>query len=395
MNTLFVVWFKEMLDTLRDRRTLAAMIIAPVLVMPLFIILPQKLLTKQFEEQEAAVIQVAVAGSEYAPAMMDFLRASGEVEIIETGDPGELVLDKDASVGLVILPDFEAALAEEGSTQIRLLSDRSKMTSGSQVSRVELVLQSYAQAIVAERLAARGVDVDLLMPIEIRSENVATPQQMGGSFIGMMLPMLIVLWALIGGMYTAIDVTAGEKERLTLEPLLMTPVGRAQVVVGKLLAVMSTSLVALILAVSSMLIAFQVSMPAMTGEANMTFNVSLQTAALILLASLPVVLMFGSLEIAVCLLARSFKEAQNYIVPMQFVVMFPAIAVMMMPDLAPSPAAFAIPIFNTIVVLRDLLLGTWELSTFGIMLASSLVYAAVGIGVAIWQFGREKVLFRT
>ena len=270
------------------------------------------------------------------------------------------------------------------------------MTSGSQVSRVELVLQSYAQAIVTERLAARGVDVDLLTPIEIRGENVATPQQMGGSFIGMMLPMFIVLWALIGGMYTAIDVTAGEKERLTMEPLLMTPVGRAQVVLGKLLAVMSTSLVALILAVSSMLIAFQVSMPTMgAGEADMTFNVSLQTAALILLASLPVVLMFGSLEIAVCLLARSFKEAQNYIVPMQFVVMLPAIAVMMLPDLAPSPVAFTIPIFNTIVVLRDLLVGTWELSTFGIMLASSLVYAAVGIGFAIWQFGREKVLFRT
>jgi sodium transport system permease protein len=157
---------------------------------------------------------------------------------------------------------------------------------------------------------------------------------------------------------------------------------------------MTTSLVALTLSVSSMLVAFAlVPLGSAEGEA-LRLQVDLQTALLLVLAALPVVLMFSALEMAVCILARSFKEAQNYVVPLQFVVLMPAVAVMVLPDLAPPLAGYAIPIFSTLVVLRDLFLGRVDPAAFAVMTGSALAYAALAVALALRQFGREKVLFR-
>jgi sodium transport system permease protein len=125
------------------------------------------------------------------------------------------------------------------------------------------------------------------------------------------------------------------------------------------------------------------------------FSVAPQTVLLILLAAFPVTLMFGALEIAICIFARSFKEGQNYIVPLQFVVIIPAMAIMFLPDLALPAATYAVPIFGAVVILRDLLLDTARAPEFGIMLGSSVVYAALCVALAVYQFRQERVLFRT
>ncbi len=390
--TVWRVLAKELLDTLRDRRTLFAMVLGPVLVMPLFVLLPQRLMQRQVNAQQASVIRVAVAGAENAPSLVDALEASREVELLQTDDPAALIRDDGADVGLVFPPGFESDLAERRTTEVRLVADESELLSV-RTERLRSLLGEYAQAVVTARLEAEGVDPSWLMPFAIEDVNIASPRQMSGAFLGMMLPMFIVLWSLLGGMYTAIDVTAGEKERLTLEPLLAAPVGRAQVVLGKLLAVVTTSLVALVLAVGSMLVAFAVA-PPVGGEAGASLGVEPGTAVLLLLATLPVVILFSALEMTVCLVARSFKEAQNYITPLQFIVLLPAVVVMVSPDLAPSLPAFAVPVFSTLVVLKDVFLGRVDAQAFAVMTLSSLAYAGAAIGLAIWQFGRERVLFR-
>jgi sodium transport system permease protein len=391
---VWVVLRKELIDTLRDRRTLWAMILGPVLVMPLFVILPQKLIEGQRVEQQATVIRLAVGGAEGAPALVEFIQASGEIELLAVDHPAVAVREGQAGVGLILPPGFDAALGAEHPAVVQLLADQSKMASSLQAERVRGLLQRYAQTVIVERLAARGMDPAVLAPYALESVNLATDQQMGGLLLGLMLPMFIVLWALIGGMYTAIDVTAGEKERLTLEPLLTTPAGRGQIVFGKLLAVMATSVAALALSVTSMLVAFSLAFPGNGETGEMVVRVEPVTGLLILLATLPLVLMFSGLEMAVCLLARSFKEAQNYIVPLQFVVLLPAMGVMVLPDLAPALPAFAIPVFSTLVVLRDLFAGHVDPAAMVLMSLSSLVYGGLAVGLAVWQFNRERVLFR-
>jgi sodium transport system permease protein len=395
-HPIVVIWFKELLDNLRDRRTLYAMIIAPMLLTPLLVVLPQRLLAEQRKAQENAVVKVAVAGAEHAPALIESLRASSKVEVIEASNPEEAIRARRATIGLIIPAGFEAALTEGKSPQVAILSDQSKFTQSLQASRVEILVRAYAQTIVAQRLAARGVDVSVMTPFKIDSQNIASAQQMGGAFLAMMLPMFIVLWGLVGGMYTAIDVTAGEKERLTLEPLLVSPTSRTQIVLGKLLAIITTSFISLALSVLSMLVAFQIAPPDYgAGAASVNFSVAPQTVLLILLAAFPVTLMFGALEIAICIFARSFKEGQNYIVPLQFVVIIPAMAIMFLPDLALPAATYAVPIFGAVVILRDLLLDKARAPEFGIMLGSSVVYAALCVALAVYQFRQERVLFRT
>jgi sodium transport system permease protein len=364
-----------------------------VLIMPIFVILPQRLIRGQIETQQQEAIRVAVADSGQASGLLRYLEESGEVRLVQVADPAEAVREEEAAVGLILADDFEAAIRQERPAQVQVLADDSELTGGVQAGRLRELLASYSQAVIEERLAARGLDPEVVVPFEIESVNVATQQEMSGAFLGMMLPMFIVLWSLVGGMYTAIDVTAGEKERLTLEPLLTTPVGRAQLVLGKLLAVVTTSAVALALSVASMLVAFAL-VP--MGEADLAIRVQVEpvTAALLVLAALPIVLMFSALEMAVCILARSFKEAQNYVVPLQFVVLIPAIAVMVLPDLSPPLAGYAIPIFSTLVVLRDLFVGRAEAAPFLLMAGSALVYAVLAVLLAMRQFGRERVLFR-
>ncbi len=395
-HPVLVIWFKELLDNLRDRRTLYAMILAPMLVMPLLVVLPQKLLADQRKAQENAVVKVAVAGAEHAPALIESLRASRKVEVVEASNPAEAIRARQATIGLIIPEGFEASLAEGKIMEVAILSDQSKFMQSLQASRIEILIRSYSQTIVAQRLAARGVDVSVLTPFKIDAQNIASAQQMGGALLAMMLPMFIVLWGLVGGMYTAIDVTAGEKERLTLEPLLVSPTSRTQIVLGKLLAIISTSFVSLALSVFSMLIAFQIALPDFgAGGGEMNFTVAPQTVLLILLAAFPVTLMFSALEIAICIFARSFKEGQNYIVPLQFVVIIPAMAIMFLPDLALPAATYAIPIFGAVVILRDLLLDTARATEFGVMLGSSVVYAALCVALAVYLFRQERVLFRT
>jgi sodium transport system permease protein len=346
------------------------------------------------ETQGQEALRVAVSGAEHAPRLMAYLEEDGEVVLVEAADPAEAVRNEDAAVGLIVAEGFEAAVQEEGRAEVQVLADESELTGGVQEGRLRELLASYSQAIVAERLAARGLDPTVIVPFAIESVNVATEQEMSGAFLGMMLPMFIVLWALVGGMYTAIDVTAGEKERLTLEPLLTTPVGRVQLVLGKLMAVVTTSVVALALSVASMLVAFTlVPLGEAEGQA-LRLQVEPGTALLLVLAALPIVLMFSALEMAVCILARSFKEAQNYIVPLQFVVLIPAVAVMVLPDLSPPLGGYAIPIFSTLVVLRDLFVGRVEAVPFAVMAGSAVVYATLAVLLALRQFGRERVLFR-
>ncbi len=397
MRLITTIWFKEILDTIRDRRTLYAMIVAPLVLMPLITILPQRFMISQMEQIEEARIELAVVGAEYGPQLVAYLEETGEVEVIEPPADLERALQEgEILVALTIPADFAAAIAAEEPISLTVSLNESKMTSSQTAGRVQGLLQAYGQQLVAQRMEARGIDPTLLVPIQIERQNAASEEQMGGFFLGMLLPMLIALWAVVGGMYTAIDVTAGEKERGTLEPLLVVPVSRAQIVLGKLLAVISTSLAAVFLSVVSMYFAmrfFPVEMLAEEG-ASVSFALPLQTVLLIILVALPLVVMLNSLEIAICTFARTFKQAQNYLMPLQFIIMLPAVPLMIVPDLALPFAAYAVPIVGALLSFQDLLTGTVETAAIGLTVGSSLVYAAICLGIAIYVFTRERILFR-
>ena len=392
---ILTIWGKELLDTLRDRRTLVVMILVPALMMPVFTLLPQYLMRGQIQGQETASLVIDVQGASHGPELVEFLRQAG-AEIREVpGEPSDLVREDQARAVLVIPPGFQAQLEAERPAPLTIVQDDSDMMSSVAAGRVRDLVNQFAQRVAADRLARRGLDTDLLKPLDVGHVNVASQAQMGGVFLGMFVPMFLVLFAFLGGMYTAIDVTAGEKERGTLEPLLVAPVSRTALVLGKLLAVFVTSFGAVILSLLSTYIAFQLIPSDFFGR-QMSFTLPLEKMLWLILAALPLTVLLNGVEIITCIFARSFKEAQNYITPLQLGLMLPALVVGFLPGFKAPAWSYLVPTLGQMAIFRDVLAGgPLDRGHLVASLVSASVCAVVAVAAAVRTFQRESVLFRT
>ncbi len=395
MRRLLMIWGKELLDTLRDRRTLAVMTLVPVLLMPLLALLPQALIRGQIEEQQETALLVEVYGAANGPALVDYLRLAGAEVSEVTADPRALVREQKSSVVLVIPPSFASQIAAQRPAQVILVLNESNIRANLIASRVEDLVDRFAQGVAARWLVERGLNPVLLDPLQVVREDAASHQQMGGVFLGTFMPMFLILFAFLGGMYTAIDVTAGEKERGTLEPLLVAPVGRTEVVLGKLLAVFATSFGAVILALLSTYAAFQILPHEFFGR-DMSSALPLSRILWLVVAALPFTLLLNGIEMSICLFARSFKEAQNYITPLQLLLMLPAFVVGLLPGFQAPGWAYAVPALAQMAIFRDILSGAaLDYGHLGLSLATAGLGAALAIAGAVQVFRRESVLFRT
>jgi sodium transport system permease protein len=218
-------------------------------------------------------------------------------------------------------------------------------------------------------------------------------------------------------MQMAVTTSAGEKERLTLEPVLFTPVSRAQLVLGKLLAVL-TSVIAFLasmgISIGLSVIGFVLVLAARgdlarTNGAGLsstqafastlpqvgTYSISPLSVVLLLFSVLPVILLGASIQIVLATWARNSDEAYGYLNPINFLSTLLMFALILMEDFVPKLWQYGIPIFGTILSMRDLLTGKWQPAALTLMFVSSLLYALLAIGLAVWMYGREEVLFRT
>ncbi|GAC1430584.1 MAG: ABC transporter permease [Chloroflexota bacterium] len=395
MTIVGIIYRKELLDTIRDRRTLLVMIVVPLLLMPALIVGLNKLTTSSAR----ATARVAVSGTGYVPQLMALLRADSTLKVVTDGDPAALVRDQKADVGLVVGPAFAARLRASLPAPLTIVSDETQATSSLGAERVRAVLQAYQTRIAFGRLRARGVDPHLLEVVAIGTRNVASQQAMSGLILSFILPVFLVIWAITGGMYTAIDVAAGEKERNTLEALLMTPARKVEITIGKLLAVTSVAFVAMIAAVGSL--AYSLQRWPLEGRAAggpggaAAASLPAATLAVMLGIGLLLALTFSSLELALSVFARSFKEAQNYITPLYLATLVPVSAINAIPTLRPATGLFLIPVISAVLVFKEALLGRMQLLHLLLSCASLAVFAAASVAAASYVFTRESVLFKT
>ncbi|MCL6580290.1 MAG: ABC transporter permease [Firmicutes bacterium] len=391
-----VVARKELLDTLRDRRTWVAMIVMPLVIIPVMLLLAPSAVESQIERIEKTTFRVAVVGDEEAESLVAALEATPGLELVGSGDP-----EADLGAGrlhavLYLPPGFDAAVAAERPVQVEVAFDASDQKSQAAEQRLRFAVEAYARAVVERRLAERGLDPGLLTPVVTASRNVAPPAKMGGFFLAMVMPMLIAVWAVTGGMYAAIDGTAGEKERGTMEVLLAAPPSRASIALGKYAVVTLTALLAATVSVAAMLVTFVFRPDALAGWAGGSgAEVALPVGrlGLVAVASLGVAAIFSAIELAVALFARSFREAQSYLAPLAIVVVIPGIVTQLMPAADAATWYFAVPVLNAIFVYKELLQGVVSWAHLGITLGSSLVVALVCLAVTVKLFGREDVLF--
>ena len=416
MRIIFTVWRKEITDVLRDRRRLVWNLISAFILMPVLFVAPMAFFTLRTARQMASAVTIPVQGMEYAPGLVAYLKAEGDIEVVEAEDVEMLVREKQYLGGLIIPPGFEEKIENGEPVQLQLVTDLSKSMNVIG-TRLLGLLENYRDELLEDRLKAQGLPIEYLQPFRVEQKNAATANETTGSWLSLLFPGMILAFGLSAGMQMAVTTTAGEKERLTLEPVLFTPVNRVHLVLGKLLAVitsvagfflsMGTSLFLSALGFVVVLIirgdhtgiastsaaspdAFSSMVPSMG-----TYSISPLAILLLLFSILPVVMQGASIQLAISTWARNGDEAYGYLAPLNILSTLLMFALILMEDFVPRLWHYSLPIFGTILSMRDLLTGKWEVATLMVMLASSLVYALLTLALSAWMFRREDVLFRT
>jgi sodium transport system permease protein len=399
-NQIRLVYLKEMMDTLRDRRTLISMIVVPMVVIPALILGMGKTIRRIVEGARKEKMSVMILGAENAPTLAAQIMRHSSFEIVPPDTAFTTRIENKKLRAAVEFPaDFEAALPSAAGTSaptVNIYFHDSEIRSELARRNVETVLETYLTQIVEERLAARDLSSADLQPFQHRSHNVASSERVGGEAFGGFIPYIIILLTMMGAMYPAIDVTAGEKERGTIETILASPVSRTSLALGKFFAVVTAAVTTALLALVSLAVSSRIATADAgdQGFSMLAVPLSATNAAAMLLMVFPVAVLFSGTLLAIALMAKTYKEAQSYISPLNIVVIIPAVS-SLFPGIDLDLRLSLIPILNVSLASKQIIAGIYEWKWIGLIFASSCVYAAVALAVAVSFFKRESVLFRT
>lgn len=412
MRQIITIWKKELKDTFRDRRTLAAMLLIPIILMPLVIVGMSKLMEYQFKKTAEQAVKISIVGENYAPILAEIIKKQDKVEIVKSDNNLKESVAKDKiDAGLIIPSDFDDQIRDIKPVQIKMLTKSTSSKSSSALLRINSALSVFNKQLLEKRFADQKINQNILSEVSGAPEDVATEKERGGFGLGFLLPLFIVIWAITGGQYTAIDISAGEKERKTLEPLLLTPVKRLDIVLGKFLAVSTTALISVVAALGSIYFTmlrfgfgpigqngeFQAGGAAAGAQQGAIFDFSVEPQAIILLLVISVLLifLFSAIILSVAIFARSFKEAQNYVGPMYLFVVMPVAILNAMIGLKPALWFFALPAVNAFLLFREILAGAYDWQHILLTAASLIVYSLIAIFVASKIYSKETVLFKS
>lgn len=390
MKRIWVIFQKEVMDNLRDKRSMTSALMTP-LITPLFllaliIVMGQTLLADPQETR----LQLPVQGAEYAPGLVAFLEQNNVDIVPAPADPEAAVLAGDVDVVLVIDPAYGEAFTAGEPAPLEMVGDSSRQTAMRSISTTQQLLNQYANTIAVLRLQARGVNPQVVNPLSIAQVDVATPQSQALIFLNMM-PFLILMVIFTGGMYVIIDTTAGERERGSLEPLLINPATRAEFAIGKLLAALPFGIVTLLMTLAVYYLAFNVF--PIEDYVNIPMALDINALWAIFWLSLPIVLLATALQLLVASFTRSFKEAQTYLGFLPLVAGFPSAFLAFLPVKA-STGIMAIPTFGQAILINQMMRGELvQASNVWVSTAATLVLSLVVIGLSIWLYRREQILF--
>jgi sodium transport system permease protein len=383
------IYRKEMTDLLRDRRTLISMLVVPLVVFPLIMQVALRLTSRIEERSEEEMKTLGVAARVTNPEVRAALAKMG-IPILERDDLPGSVEKKSVAAAVEEIPGPPM--------QIHIYMDASNPTSSAAADKIRLALDELKDRDIRESLRNSGIPASVLTPFTVKRTNVAGARKMAGSVWGTMLPYLLLLLMFTGGMYPIIDMTAGEKERKTLEAFLASPASRQEIVLGKTFAAMTAIFLTAMLTLGSMVYSLKnVKLGNRTEQLkHMMDTIPLDpgTIGMIAVILIPMSIFAASLMFTIALFARSFKEGQSYLTPLALVVIFPAM-LGGLPGFELTPVLCLIPIFNASMMIRSVLLGDASMLNFAVTVAANVGYAGIAFLLATRMFQKESVLFRS
>jgi sodium transport system permease protein len=372
LRSTLVVFRKEWRDALRDRRSLVSVglgsLVGPVLVVGMLHAVADW-------QREVETMRLPIAGREHAVALVEWLDQQEGIEVVDApSDPERAIRERDEELVVVIPPDYGKQFVASKPATVRLMSDGSKSSSRPKVERVRGMLARYGAEIGSLRLIARGLSPQVAMPIVIDDVELSSAQERAASILGF-VPLFVMLAAFTGGLQIATDSTAGERERGSLEALLVTPTSRASSVV--LTAVLCTVALRLL----------------PLAQLGMRFRFDTTDLALLLAAALPLCPLAASIELYLSTFARSFKEAQTYMGLLLLVPMLPGVLSLVRPFTA-EMWMYPVPFVGHHALLNATL-GGQSPAVFGLVVSAlaSLFFSAALVGRAARLLDRESIVF--
>jgi sodium transport system permease protein len=426
-SNVAVIFRREVRDQIRDRRTLFMIFVLPILLYPL-LGYGMVQFSATLEQKPRIVLVLGAESLPDSPSLLSPSRDGFDPTLFDTpaeaerlvvraepasgpwADPMRLqqaIHGGGVSAAMVIPADLEEQLRRDGDVDIPIKYNSVDEPSQITYLRLRELLERWKKRIVDVRLKRDRKTENYAEPIRVRAEDVATPSEVGGNVWSRLFPFLLVIMALTGAFYPAIDLCAGEKERGTMETLLISPASRSEIVVGKFVTVMLASvLTALLNLVSMGLTGLQMARyvgGVTTSHARRAAGMAaatlapptLQATFWMLVLLIPLAAFFGAICLALAVLARSMKEGQYYMTPL-YLISMPLIFLSLAPEIELDLFYSLVPITGVALLLRALILGSYDVAFrfFLPVLLPMLVYAAVALRWAIDQFQREDVLFR-
>jgi len=390
---ILTVWHREMLDTLRDRRSLVLIIVIPLVVMPLFVLLPRLLLQQEVAEMRQVAHPIMVENGAEAPGLVAMIQGSGILKVVDHPNPEKALQEGHLALWVIVPPALEEKIAQGQPTELQVHYNPSRSPSRSAREKFDALWEGYRRHVVAQQLEAQGCPPELLRPIPV--SYVASQEQVGMFFLSMLLPLFLVMWAALGGYYTALEAAVGEKERKTLESLLVSPVSRPSLVIGKVLAIFTVTVFAEVISIVGLVAALYGAPRLLRIEtlAELKFALAPEILLLILALMAALAAMMSAVIFTLFFYTRSIREAQGHANWITFGVMIPALIVQFR-QIEPSVSMLLVPVFNVVLVFKELILGQINGTHIAIALGSSLLYALIAIGVAVQVFQNERVLLR-
>ena len=389
MSGFITVYKKEVLENLRDRRSLFnSVLLGPILFPILFIGLAYFAGSKQ-EERAEKILEIPVVGAQHAPNLINFMKQQGVIILPAPQDPEAAVKAQDVQVIIRIPEKFTEQWITGKPAVVEVIADPSRRESDIPMRRVKGLLHGYGAQIGRLRLQLRGVSPTVRSAIMVKDVDLSTPQSRG-MLVMIMLPYVLMITAFTGGMHLAIDSTAGEKERKSLEPLLINPVPRWQIMLGKMSATATYAFASLALT----LLAFRFAFPLLpTGALGVDLNLSAKAVGGILLAVAPVVVLAAALLTTLASLAKSLREAQSYMGLVFMIPMIPSLIFMVNP-MKPETWMMAIPMFSQNLLIGEFVRGeSVSLLWLGLSMGSTLLIGLLFAAVAATLFNRPRMVF--
>ncbi len=396
MRRVGIIFRKELKDMLRDRRTIFFMIVFPILIIPLLIGGIPKIMTGIMKEKMTEEITIAIIGRENSPELMSVIVAVDSIDLvfhIEEDSIETFIRNKEIDGALKIPENFTEKINSMETAQLAIIY----LSTGdfeAVKKRLERAVNIFIDGKRTERMKQLGVNLNQLEPVQIAHQNIASDKEQIGKIAGGWLPYMFILYCFMGAMYPALDLGAGEKERGTIETLLSSPAGRMEILLGKYGVISLFGFLSAISGVLGLIVGLQfiTDIPAEIIETAKSI-IQVKTIALILLLIVPVSILFSAILLSISIYAKSFKEAQSLVTPINILIIVPAM-VGMIPGIELNWKTALFPIVNISLISKDILAGTVSAGLLLEVFGSMIFLAVIGLIFTRWWFNREEVIFR-